>query len=302
MNLRPSSSAVRKLIANTVVALLAWLLLTNSPLWPHDLADTAASQHQEKHGEDAPHHVHHEPNALGHVMDSKDEWELFMSFGHAIPLPPPIHLPLIGDFYFSKFMILEVVAALLICAIYIPLARSVQVGGIPRGAHSNFFEVLLTFIRDQVAKPSIGEHDADRFVPFLWTMFLFVLINNLLGLVPFGGSPTASIYVTGALALIVFGFMHGSGVAKMGFGHYVLSLWPHMDVPFVLGLFIKPLVFFLEWMGVVVRNAVLAIRLFANMFAGHTVLATILIFIYAARNVDPAALWGGITVTSVIGI
>jgi F-type H+-transporting ATPase subunit a len=174
----------------------------------------------------------------------------------------------------------------------------VQRGGVPRGPAANFFEVLLTFIRDQVAKPGIGEHDADYYVPFLWTLFLFILFNNLLGMVPLGGSATSSIYVTAGLALCVFGCMHGAGIAKMGFKNYVLSLWPHFDVPFPLGLVIKPLIFVIEWVGVLVRNVVLAVRLFANMFAGHMVLATILIFIWMARNAG-AFLWGGITVSSV---
>jgi F-type H+-transporting ATPase subunit a len=99
--------------------------------------------------------------------------------------------------------------------------------------------------------------------------------------------------------------MHGAGVAKMGLGRYIGSLWPHMDVPFAVGLFIKPLIFCLEWVGVLVRNAVLAVRLFANMFAGHMVLATLLIFIYLSR--DPGNLageltWAGITLSSVLGI
>jgi F-type H+-transporting ATPase subunit a len=302
-------NAVCKLVMSALVALLAWLVLSNSPLWPLKADASTAIQHPTaKHDEPSEpdakgNHAeaHHEPNALHHVMDAKDEWELFMTFGHGISLPYLGHWPLIGDVYFSKFVILEIIASLLICAIYLPLAIQVQRGGIPRGAFSNFFEVFLTFIRDQIAKPSIGEHDADRFVPFLWTMFLFVLFNNLLGMVPLAGSPTASLYVTGGLALVVFGYMHGSGIAKMGFGRYVASLWPHMDVPFPLGFFIKPVVFGLEWMGVIVRNAVLAVRLFANMFAGHTVIATLLIFIWMARFAGPL-LWGGVTVSSVVGI
>jgi F-type H+-transporting ATPase subunit a len=203
-------------------------------------------------------------------------------------------------FYVSKFVILEIIAALLICVIYIPLAKKVRDGGITRGAHGNFFEVLLTFIRDQVAKPSIG-HDADKFVPFLWTLFLFILFNNLLGMVPFGGSPTASIFMTLALALVVFGYMHGHGIAKMGPGKYVMSLWPHIDLPFPMGHLMGFFIFVLEWIGSLVRNLVLAIRLFANMFAGHMVLATLLIFIWMAREASPL-LWGGITLSSVLGI
>src|SRR5262249_11820156 len=147
------------------------------------------------------------PNPVEHVMDA-DHFHLFdvLNPKH-IPVPAP----------FTKFIILELIAAGLVMAIYIPLAKRMQSGEPPRGWWDNCFEVLVVFVREDVAKPAIGEHDADKFCPFLWTMFLFILFNNLLGLVPFGGSATASISVTAALALCVFFAIHGSAVAKMGF-------------------------------------------------------------------------------------
>ncbi|HZT83641.1 MAG TPA: F0F1 ATP synthase subunit A, partial [Gemmataceae bacterium] len=245
--------------------------------------------------------VEEEKSALAHVMDSY-EIELFESFG-----PRAIHLPHrefhVGGLSFtlglSKFMILEVVAAVLVALIYIPLARRLQTGEPPRGGWLNAFEVLLTFVRDEVAQPAIGP-DADKYVPFLWTMFLFILFNNLLGLIPFCGSATGNIYVTLGLAICVFFAIHGSAAAKMGLGHYIGSMWPHIDVPFGMGYVLKPFIFAIEWLGVLVRNVVLAVRLFANMFAGHVVLATILIFIYVAGSLTPA-LWGTIAAASVLG-
>jgi F-type H+-transporting ATPase subunit a len=237
---------------------------------------------------------------LDHVLDSY-EIELPESFDLH-----PIHLPhaefdIVGhkvNLGLSKFMVLELIAAGLVCLFYIPLARRMGSGDLPSGWRENAREVLLTFIRDDVAKPAIG-HDADKYVPFLWTMFLFILFNNLLGLIPFCGSATGNIYVTAGLALCVFFAIHGSGVAKMGFVHYLGSMWPHfhMGIP---GFFLELFVFLIEWMGVLVRNLVLAVRLFANMFAGHVVLATILIFIYVAGNLN-VGLWGTITVLSVLG-
>jgi F-type H+-transporting ATPase subunit a len=241
-----------------------------------------------------------------HVSDSP-EWEFIEAFGWKWHLPPipGFQFTLFGwhfdtSFQLTKFMVMEVIAAGLIMAIYIPLARRLSSGRPAEGAWDNTFEVLLTFIREEVAKPGIGEHDADKYVPFLWTMFLFILFNNLLGILPFGASATANIYVTGALALCVFFAIHGSGIAQMGLWHYLTSLWPHLDVPWYMWI-LKPMIFLIELVGVLVRNAVLAVRLFANMFAGHMVLATILIFIWASRNVNPA-LWGTITFTSVLGI
>jgi F-type H+-transporting ATPase subunit a len=233
-----------------------------------------------------------------HVMDTS-EWHFFESLGAHIHLPK-IHLP--GyDFQITKFMVLEVVAAVLIVAIYVPLARRAVSDELPKGFIWNTFESLLTFVRNQVAVPNIGAHDADRFVPFLWTLFLFVLFCNLLGLFPFLGSPTASITVTGILALFSFLIIHGAAVAKMGPLGYMKSYVPHLDVPFKLNYFIVPMIVGIEALGHVIKAFVLAVRLFANMFAGHTVLAVILLFIIMAKD-SAFYLFGPITIASVLGV
>ena len=202
---------------------------------------------------------------------------------------------------FSKFMLLELIAAGLIILIYLPMATRLASGDPPRGAWDNAFDSVLAFIRNEVARPNIGEHDADKYVPFLWTLFLFVLFNNLLGMFPWMGSPTANLYMTGALATIAFVMMHGAAMVKMGVGHYFQSTWPHIDVPFGMGYVLKPMIFAIEMVGTVIKAGVLAVRLFANMFAGHTVLAMILSFIVMAGNAVPL-LWGSITFASVLGV
>jgi len=191
-------------------------------------------------------------------------------------------------------------AAGLILVIFIPLARRAQSGEPVRGGFWNAFEAVLTFIREQVAKPYIG-HDADRFVPFLWTLFLFILFCNLLGMIPFLGSPTASISVTGALAVITFVTIHGSAIAKMGPGHYLKSYVPHIDVPFGMGYILVPMIVAIEVLGNFIKAFVLAVRLFANMFAGHTVLAVILLFIVMVRDQGWYLFWP-ITAASVLGV
>ena len=211
-----------------------------------------------------------------HVMDNKE-----MAFFENLHLE--LHLPNIGPFQITKFMVLEVIAALLLIVIFVPLARKARDGRPVRGPFWNAFESLLTFIRDRVAKPCIG-HDADDYVPFLWTLFLFILFCNLLGMFPFLGSPTASITVTAALAVSTFFFIHGSAIAKMGFGPYLKSYVPHMDVPFGLGYALVPMMIAIEVFGNFIKAFVLAVRLFANMFAGHTVLAMILLFIVMAKD------------------
>jgi F-type H+-transporting ATPase subunit a len=276
-------------LGTAFLVVLAWVVLAGGSAWAKDEPGHAGSHA----GTEA---AHADPRAMEHVMDSRDSWIFF----HLFPGMHEIPLPKLFGFQITKYMILELIAAALILIIYLPLGRRAQSGVPVTGWKDNAFEVLLTFIRDEVARPSIGEHDADRFVPFLWTMFLFILFNNLLGIIPFAASATASIYVTGALALCVFFAIHGSGIAKMGLGHYVASFWPHIDMHPAMGIPIKALIFLIEIIGVLVRNAVLAVRLFANMFAGHMVLATILIFIWTARNAG--ALWYPITFTSVLGI
>jgi F-type H+-transporting ATPase subunit a len=201
----------------------------------------------------------------------------------------------------TKFMVLELIAAGLLIVIFIPLCRRAQKGGIPNGPWWNAFESLLTFIREQVAKPAIGEHEADKFVPLLWTMFLFVLFCNLLGMIPFMGSPTASIWVTGGMAVCSFVVMHGAAIAKMGGLHYLKSQWPHLGLG-IPGIPIEFLIFFLELFGTVIKSFVLAVRLFANMFAGHMVLATILLFIVATGNEGFNLLWPFVTISSVLGV
>jgi F-type H+-transporting ATPase subunit a len=224
-----------------------------------------------------------------HVIDQK-KWGFFENF----------HLEFYLPGFLTKYMVLELIAAGLVVAIFVPLARQAQSGEPVKGKFWNAFESLLTFIRDQVVRPCIGEHDADRFLPFFWTLFLFILFCNLLGMFPFMGSPTASLSVTGALALCTFCVIHGSAIARMGVGKYVQSQAPHMEVPFGLGYLLVPMIIVLELIGHVIKGVVLAVRLFANMFAGHTVLAFILFFIVLARNTGTLT-FGGVTAASVIG-
>jgi F-type H+-transporting ATPase subunit a len=206
-----------------------------------------------------------------HVLDTQ-HWNFFETVGRGIQLP----------WWLSKFIVLELIAAGLISFFYIRLARRVKSGEPPRGAGWNALESVLTFFRNEVARPVLGEEDADRFLPFIWTMFLFILTNNLLGLFPFMGSPTGSLWVTGALALCAFSVIHGAAIMKHGPVHYLKSYYPHIDAPggAAIGLFIA----FMEIMGHGIKAFVLAVRLFANIFAGHTVLAVILTFIVMARN------------------
>jgi F-type H+-transporting ATPase subunit a len=291
-------------------------------------------------------------NPLDHVMDQEGTWWIFESLGIGIPLPT-IDLGFY-KFQVTKFMLLELIAAGLILAIFIPLARRAAREKTPKGPWWNAFEGLLTFVRDEIARPSLGEKDADRYVPFLWTLFLFILICNLLGMIPLMGSPTASIWMTGGLAVCAFVMLHVPAMIQRGGPiRYLLSLWPHLEIvpnpwrrpgehghghdghdehghadhhapagharpeepapkPTVMqivlwlaasafGFLISLMIFVIELLGTVIKSGVLAIRLFANMFAGHTVLAVILLFIVVAGEGGFTAMWPVVSVLSVLG-
>jgi F-type H+-transporting ATPase subunit a len=210
------------------------------------------------------------------------------------------HLWNVFGLQLTKFMVLEFVAGLLMVLIFVTLARRLRTGAAPKGLFWNFFEALLLFIRDDVARPSIGKHDADRFLPFLWTIFFFILFCNLLGILPWAGSPTGSLSVTAALALITFATVVGTGVTKFGGVGYLKSLVPHMDLPGAIGVVLVPMIFVIELFGLLIRHTVLAVRLLANMFAGHLVLAVIVSFIVASAQTF-ILLKLGIGITSILG-
>ncbi len=99
-----------------------------------------------------------------------------------------------------------------------------QKGAVPRGLR-NFVEPILLFIRDEVAKPNLHD-DADRFLPYLWSLFFFVLFCNLLGLLPGGATATANLSVTAALAVVSFFAIHFAGIRRNGLVHYLQSIVP----------------------------------------------------------------------------
>jgi F-type H+-transporting ATPase subunit a len=211
-----------------------------------------------------------------------------------------IELPKLLGFQLTKFMVLELLVAALMLVVFLALANRIRGGGPPKGFFWNFFEVMLVFIRDQVARPSIGKHDADKFLPFLWNMFFFILFCNLLGVLPWAGSPTGALTVTVALAGITFCAVVGTGIHKFGVGGFFKSIVPHMELPKAIAFLLVPMIFVIELAGLLIRHVVLAVRLLANMFAGHLVLAVLLGFIAAAANYITIA-WLGITTASVLG-
>ncbi len=203
----------------------------------------------------------------------------------------------------TKFMVLEVIAAILIFVLFTYLARHIKNGDRPQGRLANLLESLVLFVRDDIGRPSIGSQDANRFLPFLWTVFFFVLTLNLMGMIPFMGTATGALGCTVALAGITFAIVLGAGMKRLG----VLGFWkaqaPHVDVPFLMKVTLVPIIWAIEVFGLFIKHMVLAVRLFANMFAGHLVLAVFVGFIgvtwgtWFAAGVLPASIGASVMIS-----
>lgn len=236
----------------------------------------------------------HGDSPLAHVVDHNTLELPYWRYPYAWE----VELPRVAGFQMTRFMFTELLAAVLVALVVIPLARHVARRPVTRGWFMNLFEAMIFYIRDQVARPAIGGHAADAFLPYLWTAFFFVLFNNLLGLIPGLGSATGNINVTAAIALMTLGTVVLAGTREMGVVGFWVGIVPHMDVPPLLKPPLWGLMFVIEVSGLLIRHIVLAVRLFANMFAGHMVLAVILGFILMSWHsqvfylVMPASLVG----------
>lgn len=201
----------------------------------------------------------------------------------------------------GKHVLMFTIAGLLTLLIFWIRARQTRNETVP-GRFGNLVESVMMFLRDQVARPFLGEH-GDKFLPFVWGFFFFILINNLLGLVPLfdyighgGNTATANIGLTGALAVCSFVLYHGMGIREQGGAWtYVKSLFPHVPVP------IYAIIIPVEIIAHVVKPCALAIRLCANMVAGHTLVAAILMFTAMAVKLGLLG-WGGISLVSALGV
>jgi F-type H+-transporting ATPase subunit a len=185
----------------------------------------------------------------------------------------------------SKFMIVEVVVGIILIAVFSWLGRKVVYGAAPKGKVWNLLESMVVFIKDEVAEPAVGHHDAHTYTPYLWTIFFFVLGCNLMGMVPWVGAPTGAFGVTLGLALLTFGTVVVGSMARFGFFGFFKNLVPGMDLPIVLAIFIMPMLFVIELLGLLIKHGVLAVRLLANMVAGHLVLLGIMGVAFTAEAV-----------------
>lgn len=206
-----------------------------------------------------------------------------------------------SGFGISRYMLVEVVVALIMLLLFRWLAGKVASGAAPRGKLWNLLEATVLFVRNKVVVPAMGEHDADKYMPLFWTLFFFVLGCNLMGMIPWVGAPTSVIAVTGALALVVFGVGAVQGVRAFGFLGYLKNLAPSLGLPLYLAIFIVPLVYGIEALSLVIKHLVLAVRLLANMVAGHLVLLGFVGIGFGAHAVSMnSGMWGLSAVIAVV--
>lgn len=193
---------------------------------------------------------------------------------HEIPL----------DFSITKNVVTIFLSCIILIWIFVSVAKTYQrrEGKAPKGLQS-FLEPIIIFVRDDIAKSSIGEKKYKRYLPYLLTIFFFILINNLLGLIPFfpgGANVTGNIGVTAILALFTFVITTFSGNK---------SYWMHIvntpGVPWWLK-FPVPLMPIVELIGVFTKPFVLMVRLFANITAGHIIILGFISLIFIFGNVN----------------
>lgn len=256
-------------------------------------------------------------NPLDHVVDHV--WgNLWLPGNSFFPGPGTGRFDIMTD----RVFIMLVAGVLVLWTMKYAAQKAVALRGkAPTGTY-NLIETVLQFIRLEVVQPVLGKN-TDKFIPFVWTCFFFILYCNLLGMIPIkeitglilflggllftghanpewlhkgvGGTPTGSIWVTGGLAFCSFVLFVGAGIKENGLWGFAKHLTA--GAPWYMAPIMVPV----EFAGLFVKPVALAIRLFANMTAGHILLAVILGFPTAALTTMS---WEGttaITIVSVIG-
>ncbi len=217
---------------------------------------------------------------LHHILDSNTlDFEPFGS----IHLP---HLELFGiDISITKHVVFIWVVAFLLVLAFLSVSKSYKKSLVPKG-FTNLFEVIIVFVRDEIVKPTIGK-GYEVFLPYLLTIFFFILTANLFGLLPYSATVTSNIAVTAALASLSFIMTQFGGIKAHGFIGYFKGL-----VPPGMPKLILPLMVLVEILGLFTKPFALCIRLFANMIAGHVVILSLigLIFILQTAWVAPVSI------------
>lgn len=222
-------------------------------------------------------------DVVGHILDASYLELPFVGHGHSLlagRVDLPVFPPILGvDLSITRHVVaMWVAAALLVGLLILAFGRSRS--GPSRLA--SFFEVIILYVRDDIVYSVMGERGRP-FVPFILTVFLFILFCNLVGLIPYSATPTGNISVTAGLAIVSFIATQAAGISRHGFGGYLKSLVP-TGVPLPVKLILVPI----EIVSLVARPFALCIRLFANMISGHVAILVLLGLIIMLGNVAAA--------------
>jgi F-type H+-transporting ATPase subunit a len=209
------------------------------------------------------------------------------------PLDHIVDQPLLetesGWWILTNHMVMMCISAVLMLLIFPLITKDYRDGKhVPTGAR-NFFEAIMLYIREDVAKPLL-HHKTDRYIGYLWTLFFFILFTNVLGLLPLNvltggllgwghhghgifGTATSNFWVTSALAIMAFCVIHYSGIKANGVPKYLKHYLGGAPV------YLAPIMIIVEILGTLVKPFALAVRLAANMTAGHILLGVVLGFV-----------------------
>lgn len=237
-----------------------------------------------------------------HITDSH---HLELPFIGELELPrwKPVEIGgLTVDFSPTKHVVMLCLAALLCMVVLIPTAvvheRNTEKTGAPKGFAAGM-EAMVLYLRNEVVLKNVGPH-GNAFVPFGLTLFFFILFANLLGLIPYGSTATGNISVTATLAIVTFVMVEISGIRAQGWGYLRTIFYvPPKEMPLLL----KPLMFVImtvvEVVGKIAKPFALAVRLFANMTAGHVVLLALigLIFTFQSYAIATAPVVMGVAIS-----
>jgi F-type H+-transporting ATPase subunit a len=192
------------------------------------------------------------------------------------------------DLGLTKHIFFELLAAIITAAVLIGTARShvkhSEEVGRPKGFAAGLESVIL-YLRNEIYMPVLGGHGGGKYVPFVLSLFFFILFCNLFGLIPYGSTPTGNIAVTATLAIITFVAVETAGMKALGKGYLgTIIYWPH-DMPLLMKLPLSVIMTPVEIIGKFTKPFALTIRLFANMIAGHVIILALIgmIFLFGAK-------------------
>ena len=190
---------------------------------------------------------------------------------------------IVVDLSVSRHLVFIFLTIGILFLLFLPMAgkykRGVGRTEAPRGLLQNMLETLVIYVRDEIARPNLGDKTY-KYLPYLLTVFFFILIANLLGLVPFGATATANVTVTAVLAVFTFVITQFAGTK---------DYWGHVFNPPGVPLLLKPILIPIEILGLFTKPFALAVRLFANMTAGHLVILNLIGLIFIVGGLNAAA-------------